>query len=500
MNRLGNWQWKPRRLVSGFPLFLFFFFLLLVSPAFAQEDLIINADSISYEKDNIVAEGSVEAIYKDNKALGNRLVYNTTDRSIKLNDGFIFFYGDIVISGDEIEYELDNDKGRGKKVRVNYESVFLEGNYLDFNKEEIKLKGASFDTCGIKPDPHYRISAQQMSLYPATNWLVSYWGIFWYGKIPTLPIPVYVYDLEAERKGTHNILPYPEVGSNDDDGLYISERVVWYARRELSGSFNINYSEKKGLGSGFEANYILSKENQGNFRLYGNYHEPFWGGLTHHYYFGPSVGNSFLPTDLFSAATYKQLDLETNLSLRERINYERVTKSPEIYLNIKDPKIKIGVGIISENSKEAVAKGHLSYLWESKIYDRNDFEIIPSILLDYSKYSKGRYWWRNIGKLTFNKKWSPIVSNSLAYSRFFDQQGASPFLYENYKLITSDQFSANMQFNFFKSTLMVEAVYDIPSWNPYDIDYTIEAGVHCHAFGFRYRAIRNEFGLIFRII
>ncbi len=483
-------------------MILFFIILaLLISPALASDqDLIINADSIAYEKDNIVAEGSVEAIYKNNKALGERLVYNTKTRSIKLDNGFIFFYGDIVLSGDEIEYELDKDRGRGRRVRVNYESVFLEGNYIDFNREEIKLKGASFDTCGIKPESHYRISAQQMSLYPATNWLVSYWGIFWYGRIPTLPIPVYVYDLEAERKGKHNILPYPEIGSNDEDGFYISERIVWYARRELSGSFNINYSEKKGIGSGFEANYILSKQNQGNFRLYGNYHEPFWGGLTHHYYFGPSVIDSFLPTDIFSASTYRKLDLETTLSLRERINYERVTKSPEIALNFRDPKIKIGAGLISENSKEAVAKAHLSYLWDSKIYDKNDFEIIPSILFDYSRYSKGRFWWRNIGKLTLNKKWSPYLSNSLAYSHFFDQQGASPFLYENYKLINSDQFSANLQLNIFKSTLRVDTVYDIPSWNPYDIDYTIEAGVHCHTFGFRYRAVRNEFGLIFRII
>jgi len=476
------------------------FFILSSSIAFAQDDLIINADSISYEKDIIRADGSVEATFKDIKILGQRLVYNVAKRSVLLDSGFTFFYGDVIISGRVIEYELDSDKGRGSFVDINYENVHLEGKKLDFDREEIKLKNASFNTCGIKPDPHYRVSAGQMSLYPKTNWLVAFWGIFWLDNIPTLPVPVYVYDIEAERKGQHNILPYPEIGSNDDDGLFVNESIIWYASRELSGSVSIKYAEKKSLGGGFEANYIFNQDNQGNLRIYGNPYDSFWGGWTHHYYFGPVLAKKYLPTDILSASTFKQMDLETNLTLREWINYERVSKTPEIFLKFREPNFKIGGGKISENSGEAIAKINAALVLEHVAYRNDGFGIIPSISLDYSRYSKGRYWWKNIGRINLEKKWSDFISTGVGYSHFIDNQGASPFLYEMYRFISSDQIHADLKLNFGKSTFLIEAVHNLPNLDPYDIDYTLEAGIHCYALGFRYRVMRREFNLIFKII
>lgn len=493
-------QREPLRAGRMIKKLFFFFFVLTGSCSFAQgNDLVINADHISYQQDQIVAEGSAEAVYKDVKILGDRLIYNTKERAVLLDRGFIFFYGDVVLRGQELEYLLDADRGAGKKVFINYESVNLEGNKLEFNRQEIKLANASFDTCGIKPAPHYHISARQIFLYPKSNWLVAYWGIFWYGRIPTLPIPVYVYDMEAERKGKHNILPYPEIGSNDEDGFFVNEKVLWYASRELNGSFSINYAGKKGMGGGVESNYILNKDSQGNARIYGNYYEPFWGGITHHFYFGPSFTEKFLPTDIFAAATFRQFDLETTLSLRERINYERVTKFPEVVLKFKNPNLKIGGAVISENSSEAIAKANASLLLEHEMFKKGGFRIIPSLLLDYSRYSGGQYWWRNMGKVVFERKWGDLFSATAGYSHFFDNQGGSPFAHENYKLAASDQFLSNFQLNIDKSTFMVDMVHDLPGWTPYDIDYTIEGGVHCHAVGLRYRAIRKEFNLVFRI-
>src|SRR3989339_1090454 len=446
--------------------------LLICSPAFALEkDFVINANSISDEQDTVRAVGSVEATY----------------------DG-------VEMVGDEIEYNFKLDRGTGKNVKVNYENVKIEGTKLEFDREEVKLTNASFDTCGIRPVPHYHISARQISLYPKNKWLVAYWGIFWYQNIPTLPIPVYVYDIEAARKGELNTLPYPEVGSNDQDGFFINERVAWYLNRKLNGSFLMQYAAKKSLGGGVDLNYLANEDNQGSVRAFMNFVEPPRLGWTHHYYFGKQLQNSFMPRDRFASSTFKQLELETNVTYRERINYEYVSKLPEIVLKIKQPDIKVSGGVISDGSVEAVTKVGISANFAKPIYEKDGFVVTPVLALAYTRYSGGQDWTKNTIAVNAEKKWEMGKSLLVGFSHFINNDGQSPFAYEMYRFVPYDQLYAGIKTKLGKSSFVFDIVYNMPNFSPQDIDYTLSAGMHCYSIGLKYRVMRNEVNLVFGII
>lgn len=446
--------------------------LLLCSPAFALEkDFVLNADSISYEQDLVRAVGSVEANY----------------------DG-------VEMLGDEIEYNFKSDRGTGKNVKVIYDNVRIDGSKLDFDREEIKLTNSSFDTCGIRPTPHYHISARQISLYPKNKWLVAYWGIFWYQNIPTLPVPVYVYDIEAARKGELNTLPYPEIGSNDQDGFFINERVAWYLNRRMNGSFLMQYAAKKSLGGGLDFNYILNENNQGSVRTFMNFVEPPRLGLTHHYYFGKQLQSSYKPRDIFDSAAFKQLELETNVTYRERINYEYVSKLPELVLKIKQPDIKISTGVISDASSEGVAKVGVSANFSRPIFEKDGLVVTPILSLAYTRYSGGQDWTKNTIAVNLEKKWEIGMSGMVGFSHFINNDGQSPFAYERYRFVPYDQLYGGFKTKFGKSSFIFDIVYNMPNFRPQDIDYTLSAGVHCYSVGFKYRVMRNEVNLVFGII
>ena len=72
---------------------------------------------------------------------------------------------------------------------------------------------ASFTTCDL-PQPHYRVTASDILLYPQYGWMVAYWGYLLAGAVPIVPMPTYIYDFEAAEKAQKNLPPFPEVGDN----------------------------------------------------------------------------------------------------------------------------------------------------------------------------------------------------------------------------------------------------------------------------------------------
>jgi len=493
-------------------LLLFVLYFLSFSQSLAQEkELVINADNVSYDRENnlVEAAGSVEVIYQDVTIYGNYLVYNTSLNTAWAERGFILSYGDISIEGETLDYEVKEKKGKATDVSFGYRGIKLGGKRIEMSFEQFKLNDASFTTCDFE-EPHYRVTAAEILFYPEYGWLVAYWGYFWLGPFPVVPMPTYIYDMTAEEKERRNIPPFPEIGSNDEDGFYINERLAWHVRRELSGNYSITYAAKKGVGGGVEADYIADDANRGNVRVHGNVTDGLWGGITHRSFFGEEIETEAAgPLAFFAAPKYRRYELETTLAYRERINYERVSYYPNLVLRYrkgellrKEAKFDLEVmaGMIKEEDNVELARGGGILSLYGDLPETTIGKITPSLGVDGRFYSNGRRWGKITGGIDLSKDFAENITLGLGYLHYFFCRGASPFNYEMYRFSSSDRVTSSLFFVHGETGVGIATSHFADTWQAEDIDYSLFFRMHCYNLIVTYRSLRREFALGFSLL
>ncbi|MBU0672634.1 MAG: hypothetical protein KJ732_06375, partial [Candidatus Margulisbacteria bacterium] len=389
-----------------------------------------------------------------------------------------------------------------------YQGIDLTGKKVDLSLDEFKLKDASFTSCDLEYS-HYRVTASDIIFYPKYGWLVAYWGYFWLGPFPLVPMPTYIYDMMASEKARKNIPPFPEIGSNDEDGTFVNERLAWHIQRELSGAYSITYATKKGLGGGIEADYIFDKDSLGNARFYWNGVDGPTGGVTHSLFFGSEVEDDFGSAFSFLALPkQRQYQFDSTLAYHERINYQRISFYPNLVLKSRGGKIlreeanldvELMAGLVAEqyNIRLARGGGKLDFFWD---FPETDFgDLTPSLGLDGRYYSNGTRWVKTTGGLGLKKTLPGNVLFGLGYLHHFSVEGASPFNFEMYRFSPADRLTSDLSFVIGETGLGISSSYFLDTWQPEDIDYSLLFKLHCYNLLVKYRSLRKEFELGFSL-
>ncbi|MFC1767812.1 LptA/OstA family protein [Candidatus Margulisiibacteriota bacterium] len=489
-------------------------FLALSNFIYAEElkDFILEADKLSYNEDGTVveAEGNVSATHKDITIKSQKLTYKVNDGVLHAWGGFEMKMENLSLAGDILDYNLKTRTGEAENVDMYFEKAHLTGKYVELAEEEIVLKNASFTGCD-QEETHYNITASSLILYPREGWLICYFGYFWGGNIPLVPVPAYIFDVSAYgvgRREIKNAPPVPEFGSNEEDGSYVNVRFAWLASRKLHGKFLISYAENNGWGTGVEGNYTYNDNNTGDFRVYSDPRNNMYGGLTHIYSFGPSLdaGRKYF-FGLFNVRELLLFDLITNFSYRERINYERITVLPDVTLKLNDTplfleRLKFGgsltYGVISEESTIKTGRGRVTTDLNYEIpTDLGKFGL--GVGYNQSWYEDFGTWTRLTQLTSYSNTWGNI-DGYFGHLHYLTYDGASPFNYENYNLIPSDEIYLNLGYNFFFHRVGVNYTYYVPSMQPRDLDYITTIAFHCYDIEFTYRAIRKEFQFGFSLV
>lgn len=482
--------------------FLSFFLLFFLTTAVNGEikDLTINADKVSIEKEKyrIEAEGSVEASYQTILLRGNHLIYNTSAETFRADRGFILNYQGITIEGDTLDYGIKENAGTATQVSFDFQGMRLGGGQIKFDREKYNLKNANFSTCNLA-GPHYRVTAADIDLYPKYGWMVAYWGLFWLGDLPVVPMPTYIYDFQAEEKAQRNIPPFPMIGSNFEDGNYVIETLAWNLRREFSGSYTLSYFSNKGVGLGATANYLFDDRNNGNLRLKWNEKDNVVGGLSHILSFGGEVVTPEKPLfDFFALPRYQQHELETNLSSRERINYQKVSFTPEFKLRSRGPglyDLELISGLVAEEGNTRLVRGG----GKIKLFSKLPWQVTPSLVLDALYYSNGTKWVKPSVGLDMARELSADIYLDTGYQHYLFVEGISPFNFEKYRFRAADRLLSGLRFKLGETAAKISASYFLDDWSPEDIDYTLFFKLHCYNLEATYRSIRQEFLLGFSL-
>jgi hypothetical protein len=350
------------------------------------------------------------------------------------------------------------------------------------------------------------VTAADILLYPKDRWMVSYWGLFWLGKVPVAVMPTYIYDFTGTSRAQ---TPFPDFGSNSEDGSYLTETLAWNLRRELNGTYSISYFSNKGLGLGGSANYIFNDQNSGNVRLNWNGTDRLFGGITHVLSFGErACVAARTPLDFSLQPCYSQYELQTTLSSRERINYQRVSFTPDLRLLSHGGVIgsteakydyELDAGIVAEENNTRLKRGGGKFrLYED--FPETAFGLVtPSLVWDSLYYSNGAKWVKPSAGLNVTRSFTKDLALGLDYTHYLFIDGASPFNYEMYRYRAADTLGGNLLLKVGETKARIAAVYYLDNWSPEDIDYTLFFIFHCYNLEVTYRSLRSEFLLGFSL-
>ncbi|MFH1541917.1 MAG: LptA/OstA family protein [bacterium] len=483
-------------------------FLLLgycILPANAQsQDVTINGNNVTYSQDEeqVEATGSVEVVYQETRLVGEHVIYNTSAESVLADRGFTLHLEGYDVSGQTLDYDIKQQSGRASEVDFLFDRTIISGEKIELNKKYVKLNNAGFTTCDLE-HPHYRVTANEIILYPKDGWLVASWGLVWIGGWPVFPLPTYIYDASGANSERRNILPFPKIGTNDEDGTYVSQELAWHLSRELSGSYTLSYFQKKGFGGGIKANYLLDDDNQGDFRLFANPTDQYYGGLTHTWSFGGEIEKkSLLGFNLFPKV--KQFDLETTLSYHEWQNYERVSLYPKILIRANQGPLlgssikydlTVGGAMISEVGTGKLGQGQGDLKLYGDLIKHPLASIVPFVEFDNRYYSDGTQWIRNSGGIGVERALTDQLVAGIGYVHYFTTAGTSPFNFELYRYNPADRLTSSLLYRFDHSGLSIDTSYFLDDWSPEDIDYSAFLSLHCYDLMLKYRSLRREFNV-----
>jgi len=236
-------------------------------------DISLKADYITYEKaegeDLIIAKDGVELKYQDIEIKADYLKINLDTNLLYASGKVYFLQEETETYCEELSYNWKTKKtiliklkgeitGEGIKGKIYY-----SGEKMENFPERVEIIEGNFTTCELE-EPHYRIVAREMIIYPKDKIIAR--NISWYeGKTKIITLPYFLIFLD--RKTQQPILP--KIGQNSKDGWYIKTFFNYYIDEKSYGTLYIDWLQKKGIGTGFEHSLeIGGTSNPGETSLY----------------------------------------------------------------------------------------------------------------------------------------------------------------------------------------------------------------------------------------
>ena len=310
-------------------------------------DISLIAEYITYEKiedeDLIIAKDGVELKYQDIEIKADYLKINLTTHLLFASGKSYFLQDETETYCEELTYNWETKKiillrlrgeltGEGIKGKVYY-----QGEKMENFPETVEITEGSFTTCELE-EPHYRIAAKEMIIYPKDKIIAR--NISWYeGKIKIITLPYFLIFLD--RKTQQPILP--KIGQNSKDGWFIKTYFNYYVDEKSYGTLYIDWLEKKGIGTGVEHTleigdvnrpgetslylYQIKDKNSGKINLSGRikykqeFEEDLKTQVTLNYSGSKAAGGELLSNSLKSQFSLDKKGEKYNLKISGKYNF-----------------------------------------------------------------------------------------------------------------------------------------------------------------------------------
>jgi len=264
MKRQERYSWVKNlscRIFKYFSLKIILVFILLVTPVYAQENIIIKANEISYfySPPFIVGRGKVKMEYDGITVEADEIQINIDSSEVKGWGNISLQLNSHRIRGKKLSFNLKQKQGSIEQPSGKEGSVIFQAARARIFPDKISLDRGSFTTCNLLP-PHYHVLARIIQFYPGDKIVVKN-ATFYLGSLPIFWTPVFIRYLTRKNR-----IVFPRIGYSEFTGWYIKTGYSFYSSH-TEGSANLNFYQKKGLAGGVDLSYF-SKKNNGNLSTY----------------------------------------------------------------------------------------------------------------------------------------------------------------------------------------------------------------------------------------
>jgi len=199
----------------------------LVSSTPVPEDTLMKAllrevESVSYSGDTIEMipaenvvnmSGKATLEYKDASLGADRIHYDMKKENLTASGDTFLKDNSGEIAGQEMRYDLEDDKGVIKEAKTQHEEWYFRGETISkVGQEDLYAKNAEFTTCDLD-EPHYHFKCRQLKLRIADK-VIARPIVFYVRDIPFFIFPFYVFPIQTGRKSG---LLKPDFGLFSDD-------------------------------------------------------------------------------------------------------------------------------------------------------------------------------------------------------------------------------------------------------------------------------------------
>jgi hypothetical protein len=211
-----------------------------------SDALTVTADRVEYSprSHTVVAQGHVEATFRDVVITADRLEANTETQDVMAEGNVTLAQGRIKATGSLLRYNMRTRIGRFEQVAGEFGIWHVSGQAIDVSPTEEVASEASITPCD-PAHPFYKVTARKIVVVPG-EYFTAYDASLWVAGVSVVTLPVYSATL-GRRSG-------PIAGYNSLDGIYIE-----YANAFPMGEFRNDYRVRFGTLSGLSAEDVLSE-------------------------------------------------------------------------------------------------------------------------------------------------------------------------------------------------------------------------------------------------
>ncbi len=225
----------------------------------------LNGDTIEYSMDGnkVVAEGNVVILYKDVTLTCNRVEFSrSTSIAHAKGNVRLIKSGESEISGEEMTFNFQKMTGDFAPAGIFANPYYGKGEEVSkVDASHILMKNGYLTTCD-HDQPHYRIAAAKLDIYPKDK-MVARKVCMKIGGIPVLYIPKFSQDLTGKRP---RFVFTP--GYDKEWGMFLLTAMRYELSDNVKGFLHFDAREKKDIASGFDVTYKTPHMGSGSIRTY----------------------------------------------------------------------------------------------------------------------------------------------------------------------------------------------------------------------------------------
>ena len=167
----------------------------------------------------------------------------------------VFTDGSQKMSGFEMTYNFDTQKGRIIRGRTGFEDGFYTGAVIKRVSPDVYfVKDGTFTTCDLMKNPHYHFYSAKMKLI-FNDKVIAKPIIFYIRHIPLAALPFGIF---PNKRGRHSGFLMPRYGESAVEGRYLRDiGYYWAPSQYWDGMLSMDYFEKAGFLFHGNMNYAL---------------------------------------------------------------------------------------------------------------------------------------------------------------------------------------------------------------------------------------------------